>query len=85
MSAEEQIEKLTKRLDEIADANGDEFSYSIEIETGRRAGYRFKAVENADKHEFVSGHGNTLEDAVTNASEGLESACESWGYDLPKG
>ena len=75
------VVSLVARLQVIAKKNHDEFEYNIEIETkGCKISYRFVAIETGDNHEFVSGCGDTVDDAVADAAENIEESCKDWGY-----
>lgn len=80
---EKAIEALTARLDKVAAENDDEFNYAVIC--FRRNGivkYDFTAVETADSHEFVSGTGFTILEAVKQAEANLPAACKDWSYVL---
>jgi hypothetical protein len=76
------IKELVKHLDRIAEANKDEFRYSIQIETTPQGAvlYSFDAREAADGHSFLCDNGDTPEFAAHYAHKHLKEACKSWGY-----
>lgn len=84
LTVEAKIRALTHRLKNIAQKNKDEFSFRIEIELPRTieptCKYRFVCLETAESHEFTSGIGKTIEEAVDNATSGLPEALKQWGY-----
>lgn len=78
----EKLSQLITVLQLIAVKNDDDFTYRIDIDpTPRGLEYRFVVTEKADGHEFLSGQGGTIEWAVTRAENGLQGACDTWGYD----
>jgi hypothetical protein len=77
------MENLLKKLDNIAQKNGDEFRYNIGIRLIKGKPYfEFSAEETTDQHCFVGGSGSSIEEAVQEAENNIESSCESWGYEL---
>lgn len=82
LTVEKNIAELVTRLEQIARRNRDVFAYKIDI-TPKRNGsvmYRFEATEKADGHTFTDGAGETLEQAVADAANGVDDALEQWGY-----
>lgn len=79
MTLEERIDALVKRLNLIARKNDDSFICVIHLE-GNPVRYRFVARERADGHEFVDGSARTLMDAVIEAGNAINSACDDWSY-----
>lgn len=77
-----ELEALVRRLDRIAQANKDEFKCSLEVDASRAKGLliAFRAVEQVERHHFLSGHGATVEEAVADAVLNLKDACKDWGY-----
>lgn len=71
---------LAARLDRIAEHNGDEFRYTLEIKSNP-ARFCFVAEETSDGYCFVSGSGATISEAVNDAYAGIADACELWGYE----
>lgn len=86
MTAEELILDLKKKLDAVADKNGDKFEYDIEfgdLETlDGEICFTFLCRECADKHVFICAYGATFERMVKNAIDELPGACEEWGYEV---
>lgn len=76
------LEPLVRRLEAIAKKNRDEFGYRIEVDVDRSGtiSYRFVAIETADRHEFVTGYGKTIDEAAETAMKDVEEACELWSY-----
>jgi hypothetical protein len=76
------IEHLIMVLQDIAKKNNDSFKYRIEIHPTSKdiVQYRFACVEDADEHEFLTGYGNTIQDAINTAARDLNEACKEWGY-----
>jgi hypothetical protein len=73
-----EIDELTTRLNKIAKKNHDEFRYGLGLEKNGR--FKFAAVETADCHEFVTGFGDTPEEAVADCKKWIQEACLNWGY-----
>ena len=79
----ESIERLITRLEKIAKKNRDKFGYKIEINVERNSlFYSFVAFETTDGHEFLTGHGKTIEDAIINADNDVEESCKMWDYKI---
>ncbi len=77
-----EIEEALKRFRAIADKNDDEFRFFIRImPTPAGITYLFEVEETADRHEFISGAGITIEDAVADALDCIPEACKDWGYE----
>lgn len=75
------IETLILKLEEIAGKNGDSFRYGIGVEVTRRGiSYSFVCSEKADGHEFLTGSGSSVFEAVEDAMKDLPQALKSWGY-----
>lgn len=76
------LEDFMRRLDRIAVANDDEFDYVLELELKKDSGmrFRFTVVEHAEKHLFLQGDGDTIEEAVQAAEEELDGVDAPWGY-----
>jgi hypothetical protein len=82
------MEKLIQRLREIEEKNNEDFSYEITIHRrrgGPRSGpllYRFICRETADRHEFVSGVGTTIESMAAQVLVNLPAAAQCWHFTL---
>lgn len=76
------LDGIIKHLIRIADANNDEFLFSVEISCTRQGlvRYNFIVKESADDHVFLSDYGDTPAFSARYAYKHLKSACESWGY-----
>lgn len=82
---EAKFQLLIAMLEEVAKANKDEFLYSMEFNPGcASAWFHFIARERADRHIIVEGSGMTIEEALQEAEDNIEEACESWDYKFPK-
>lgn len=77
---EKMIRDLVGRLDKIAKKNRDTFRYRMEIHNVNNIRYRFIAEETAERHEFTSGYGFTIQEAVKAAEDGIPEALKQWGY-----
>lgn len=80
---EKLIFDLLVRLEKIALKNDDHFDYCLRFRPSLRdskVSVEFCAVERADGHDFVSGSGNSIEDAVKNAVLDIPGQLKSWGY-----
>ena len=86
MEPKDTLERLVTRLQAIAKKNNDQFRYKIEIEPIRKGGpafqYRFVCEETAEHHALLTGCGETLEEAVIDAANEVENACQEWDYEL---
>ena len=82
MSIDECMFKLIERLQKIAKLNDDEFLYRIDVELlrGGKLKYCFVAEETADGHEFASGCGGSIQEAIAETEDGIPAACEYWEY-----
>ena len=79
-----ELEELIQLCERIAKRNDDEFKYRIAVEPGRHGVlFRFVCEETCDNHEFVTGSGGNLHNALKDARESLVSACEEWSYIFP--
>ena len=66
------MKEFIERLQAIAKKNGDEFNFRIEIHPCRDGlSYQFICEESMDTHEFLSGVGDTIEDAIADAKKNL--------------
>jgi hypothetical protein len=75
------LQKLVTRLERVAQVNKDEFEYSIRIKVRNgMAKPEFVCQEVAEKHEFFSRNGETIEEAIALAWNDVAPACEAWGY-----
>ena len=76
---------LLYELDRIGELNTDNFAVEITPTLSRHSDgnvwYTLLAYEDAERHGFVSGAGSTPDEAAVKAGEGLDTACESWGYE----
>ena len=77
------VERLVAQLERIAEKNDETFRYSIDVEPRRNqpCRYTFNCRESADRHEFVSAAGDSIEEAVAKAQSQIERACKDWGYE----
>lgn len=82
MNSVKKLENLIFRLQHIARRNDDAFSYRIEIEAIYVLHFTFKVVETVDHHLFLSGIGETLDEALDDAERGIDEACAAWDYKL---
>jgi hypothetical protein len=74
---------LVMRLERIAKKNDDRFRYKVTIEPNRRGVvYLFYCEETADSHTLICGSGVTINEAVKQAWDSIESFCEEWSYDV---
>jgi hypothetical protein len=69
------FQALMKR---IAAKNEDEFKVTMTTDLD---GHHIEVIETADRHTFLDGNGATIEEAVTDAINGIPAALESWGYE----
>lgn len=77
------LEQLVMRLERIAKKNNDRFRYKVTIEPNRKGiVYLFYCEETAERHTLLCGSGVTIDEAVKQAWESIESACEKWNYDV---
>lgn len=76
------MNELIYRLQRIAEKNGDEFRYRIDVEKRRNGlSYQFVAEETAERHVFLSsGERDSYESAIADAWLNIPAACKSWGY-----
>lgn len=74
---------LVQWLEVIAKKNKDTFDYKVGIKVVRNGlVFRFACIETADRHEFVTGFGPTMDDAVSSALNSVKDSCEAWSYDF---
>lgn len=77
------LDQLVMRLERIAKKNDDRFRYKVTIEPNRKGiVYLFYCEEMADGHTLLCGSGVTIDEAVKQAWDGIESSCEEWSYDV---
>jgi hypothetical protein len=62
----------------IAKKNDDLFKVSMKTDLD---GHHIEVIEMADGHTFLEGNGETIEEAVADATKGIPEALESWGYE----
>lgn len=74
------LENLIFRLQHIARRNRDTFKYQIDIEAVYVLHFTFRAIETVDKHLFLSGVGETLDEALDDAEKQIDGACAAWDY-----
>lgn len=76
------IDELVIELEDIASRNDNEFTYNISLELrGNKLRFTFECAETSDESMFVSGVGETLQEAVDSAVMDIESALDKWGYE----
>jgi hypothetical protein len=62
----------------IAKKNGDLFKVTMTTDCD---GHHIEVIEDPDSHTFLTGNGETIEEAVTDAIKNIPDALESWGYE----
>lgn len=83
MAVEAKIVTLIDRLFCIAKKNKDVFNYRIEMELIRNSPfirYHFICEESSEGHVFVSGVGDTIEEAVDDAEQSIGDCLKLWKY-----
>ena len=76
------LDSLVMRLERVAKANDDDFRYKITVEPNRKGiVYFFVCEEKADGHTLLTGCGTTIDEAVKQSWNDIESSCEEWGYE----
>jgi hypothetical protein len=75
-------EEFHRRIDLLSRANDDDFQVVFRWERGR---WLVSVYEPADRHEFVSGQGDSPEQAMHEAWSCVAEQCKDWGYSMPKG
>lgn len=77
---------LIDRLNDIANKNGDRFTYELTVDIKSlmrgESRYVFSTYESADGHCFLKSSGNSVEDVISKAILLIEESCESWGYEI---
>lgn len=79
------LEILIRRLNRLAKANKDEFRFEIKAEEVKPLGllFRLAVAETTEGHEFISGMGKTLDEAVKDAEGAIAEAVEEWDWKEP--
>lgn len=79
------LETLITELESIAKKNQDQFLYRIGLRPLRDGGMEFSFIcqDSADKHEFLVGYGNSIEDCILDAKKGIPDALKAWEYEYP--
>lgn len=74
------VQDIITRLENIAKENSDAFTYVIHIKPSNPIEYVFVAEEMSERHHFISGRGNTIEDALDDANKRISDRCKGWNY-----
>lgn len=75
------IERIVRRFQRVAEANDDQFSCTIAVNSkATPISYEMIVEERAERHLFCSGYGQSPVEAAEDALTNLQSSCDSWGY-----